>query len=170
MKTITRFALTTVAALTLVSTVSAASNTATATANANARIISPITLLKNVDLNFGDVIPSASAGTVVVDPAGARTFSGGVTLGSGATVKAASFTVGGEPSATYAITLPAAAITITNGAVNMTVGLFTSSPVTTGTLTGAGVQTLTVGGTLIVGASQATGSYTGTFDVMVTYN
>jgi Domain of unknown function (DUF4402) len=171
MKTITRFALTTVAALTLVSTVSAASNTATATANANARIISPITLVKNIDLNFGDVIPSIAVGTVVVDPAGARTFAGGVTLGSATGVAAASFTVGGQASATYAITLPAAAITIINGGGgSMTVGAFTSSPAVTGALSGLGAQTLTVGGTLNVGASQATGSYTGTFNVTVTYN
>jgi hypothetical protein len=51
----------------------------------------------------------------------------------------------------------------------MTVATFTSTPATTGTLT-AGAQTLTVGGTLSVGASQATGAYTGTYTVTVQYN
>src|SRR5476649_507048 len=171
MKTITRFALTTVAALTIASTVSAAQNTATTSASANARIIAPITIVKNVDLNFGDVIPSAAVGTVIVDPAGARTSAGGASLGNSTGVAAASFTVGGAKSATYAITLPAAPITITNGAANMTVGTFTSSPVASGTLDATtGTQTLTVGATLNVGANQATGSYTGTFNVTVTYN
>ncbi len=53
----------------------------------------------------------------------------------------------------------------------MTVDTWTSSPTPTGTLTG-GTETLTVGATLNVGASQAAGTYiSGTpFDVTVNYN
>ncbi|BAS28563.1 DUF4402 domain-containing protein [Limnochorda pilosa] len=39
-----------------------------------------------------------------------------------------------------------------------------------GTLDGTGNQTLTVGATLRVGASQVEGAYTRTFDVTVEYN
>ena len=54
----------------------------------------------------------------------------------------------------------------------MSVGTFTSTPIATGLLSGAGTQTVTVGATLTVGASQAAGVYTsGTpFDVTVNYN
>ena len=46
---------------------------ATATAAASATIITPITIVKNVDMNFGNVAVSASlAGTVVLLPAGTR--------------------------------------------------------------------------------------------------
>jgi uncharacterized protein DUF4402 len=98
-----------------------------------------------------------------------RTPGGGASLGSGAAVTAAAFTVSGQGSATYAITLPASA-TVTSGANTMTVNGFTSNPAGTGTLSGAGSQNLLVGATLNVGASQATGTYSGTFDVTVTYN
>lgn len=40
----------------------------------------------------------------------------------------------------------------------------------TGTLSAAGTDNFTVGGTLEVAAGQTTGLYTGTFDVTVAYN
>jgi hypothetical protein len=147
-----------------------AQNTDTKTANATARIITPISLSKTADLNFGDVVPSGALGTVVVSPAGVRSATGGASLGSGAAVTAAAFTVSGQGSATYAITLPASTIVTKGGGVNMTVDTFTSNPSGTGALSGGGSQNLTVGATLNVAASQATGTYTGTFDVTVTYN
>jgi hypothetical protein len=146
-----------------------AQNTATATANATARIITPISISKTADLNFGDVVASGSAGTVVLSTAGARSTTGGASLGSGSAVSAAAFTVSGQGSATYAITLPASA-TVTSGPNTMTVNAFTSNPSGTGTLSGGGSQNLNVGATLNVGVSQPTGTYSGTFDVTVTYN
>jgi len=73
-------------------------------------------------------------------------------------------------SSTYSITLPTT-YTITSGANNMTVTTFTSTPSGTGTLSG-GTQTVNVGATLSVAASQAAGTYTnGTgFPVTVNYN
>lgn len=145
----------------------------TATATATARIVTPISITKTVDMNFGNVaVQSATAGTVVMTPSGVRSTTGGTTLPTTAgTVAAASFTVAGESGYTYAITLPTSALTISSGANTMTVGTFTSSPSATGTLTG-GSQTLTVGATLNVGAAQAAGTYTsGTpFNVTVNYN
>jgi len=52
----------------------------------------------------------------------------------------------------------------------MTVNTFTSTPSGTGQLSVLGSQALTVGATLVVGASQASGSYSGTFSVTVVYN
>jgi hypothetical protein len=172
MKPISRLTLTTLAALTLASTLSAAQNSATASASAKANIISPITLTKVVgaDLNFGDVVPGATAGTVVVTPAAVRTSTGGVSLGNGATVAAAAFTVGGANNATYSITLPAGPVTITGPTSTMTVDTFTSNPSGTGTIGATGTQLLNVGGTLNVGINQAIGAYTGTFNVTVAYN
>jgi len=54
---------------------------ATATATASATIVTPITINKDVDLNFGNVAVSAiTGGTVVMAPAGTRTATSGVTL------------------------------------------------------------------------------------------
>ncbi len=147
----------------------AAQSSASANATAGARIIAPITLTKTTDLNFGDVVPGSSTGTVVLTTGGAVSSTGGVTLGNSTNVAAAGFTVGGQGSETYAVTLPSSA-SITSGANTMTVGTFTSNPAGTGTLSAGGSQTLNVGGTLNVGASQATGSYSGSFSVTVAYN
>jgi len=146
---------------------------ATATASASATIITPITIVKNVDMNFGNVAVSASlAGTVVLVPAGTRTTggAGGVTLPSTTgTVAGADFTVSGQGSYTYAITLPTT-VNITSGSNTMTVNTFTSSPATTGTLSTGGTQDLKVGATLNVSAAQAAGTYTNSTAVPVTVN
>jgi hypothetical protein len=144
-----------------------------ATATATATIVTPISITKTDNMNFGNVaVQSATAGTVVLTPAGARTKTGGVTLpATTGTVSAAAFTVSGDGNYTYAITLPSSSITITDGTNNMTVGSFTSNPSSTGTLS-SGSQTLTVGATLSVAAGQAAGTYTSTtpFTVTVNYN
>jgi len=146
---------------------------ATATASASANIITPISIVKNIDMNFGNVAVSGSiAGTVVLAPAGTRTTggAGGVTLPSTVgTVAAANFTVSGQAGYTYAITLPASCV-ITDGTHNMTVNAFTSTPSSTGTLNTSGVQTLTVGATLNVSAGQAANAYTNASGVPVIVN
>lgn len=144
-----------------------------ATATSTATIVTPISITKTVDMNFGNIAVNSSSGTVVLSPEGARSSTGGVTLpGTSGTVTAASFDVTGEGAYTYAITLPSSVtITRNSGAEIMTVNAFTSTPSATGTLT-AGAQTLTVGATLNVGASQVAGTYvSGTaFTVTVNYN
>jgi hypothetical protein len=149
--------------------VGVSSYAATATANGTASVIAPMAITKTLDLRFGKFAPGATAGTVVMTTAGVRSATGGVVLSALGAGGAASFNVTGDTTATYAITLPVAAVTITSGANNMSLDTFISNPVTTGTLT-AGAQTLLVGGTLNVGISQAAGDYTGTFDVVVEYN
>jgi hypothetical protein len=142
-----------------------------ATANASATIITPIAISKTVDMNFGNVAVSATAGTVILTPAGSRSLTGGVTLPTTAgTVAAASFDVTGAGNYTYNITLPSTPLTISSGSNNMTVNAFTSNPSTTGTLSASGSQTLKVGATLNVGAAQAAGSYTSGSPFMVTVN
>lgn len=144
-----------------------------ATANASATIITPIAITTTADMNFGNVAASAAPGTVVLTPAGARSVTGGVTLPAiTGSVSAAAFTVTGEDGFAYAITLPAAALTISSGGNTMTVGTWTSNPDGTGTLTG-GTSNLTIGATLNVGANQASGTYgepAETFTVTVNYN
>jgi len=147
---------------------------ATATASASAVIITPIAISKTVDMNFGNIaVAAATGGTVVLDNTGSRTTggAGGVTLPSSTgTVAAAEFSVSGQASFTYAITLPSSA-TLSDGSGNsMSVGSFTSSPSSTGTLSSGGTQTLTVGATLTVAASQASGTYTNSTGVPVTVN
>lgn len=154
-------------ALATVSTGAAASNTATA--NASASIVTPISISSSGDLKFGQIVASATQGTVVLTPAGSATSTGGVTVGNASGRSAAIFTVSGNPNSTYAVTLPQSPVTITSATdATMTVDTFTSSG--TGTLDGSGTETITVGATLNVGASQNAGDYTGQFSVSVAYN
>jgi len=154
-----------------------ASAQVTANAPTTSTIVAPIKITKNVDMKFGNVAVSSTAGTVLMTASATatRTPSGGVTLPTTATGSptAAKFTVTGEGVYTYAITLPTAAFTLTKATTleTMTVSTFTSTPSATGTLT-AGTQDLYVGATLNVGASQVAGLYENTtgFAVTVNYN
>jgi len=141
-----------------------------ATATTSATIITPIAISKSVDMNFGNVAVSPTvAGTVLLTPANTRTAGGGVTLPAvGGTVSAAKFTVTGVAGSTYSISLPAS-VSLVNGANTMTVNAFTSTPTSTGTLTG-GTQDILVGATLNVAAAQAAGLYTNTTGLVVTVN
>ena len=153
--------------------VSSANVFAQATANASATIITPISISKNTDMNFGNIVASAAPGTVVLTPAGARSITGGAFLPATAgTVAAASFTVTGANNFTYAITLPASVVVSDGGTNTMTVNTFASTPSGTGTLSAAGSETLLVGATLNVNASQVAGAYTSAtpFTVTVNYN
>jgi hypothetical protein len=145
-----------------------------ANALASATIVTPIAIAWASDMNFGNVGVDAAGGTVDMTPAGVRTANGGCFLPAvTGTVTAGSFTVSGTGGATYSITLPGAALTISNGANNMSVDTWTSTPTPTGTIGGGGTQTLSVGATLHVGGSQAPGLYTSAapgFTVTVNYN
>lgn len=121
-------------------------------------------------LAFGKFV-AGSGGTVTVSPAGGRSASGGVVLVPSGPGAAAQFVVSGDANLSYAISLPGnGVVVLTSGANSMAVNNFTSSPSLTGTLGGGGSQTLFVGATLSVGGNQATGSYSGAFDVTVNYN
>lgn len=144
-----------------------------ATATATATIITPITITKVNDLNFGNIVSTTTGGTVVLSPAGARTESGVQLPAATGTVTAASFTITGETDYAYALTLPTTDYTLTTGAAGatqtMTLNAFLSNK--TATISGGSV-TLSVGATLNLAANQAAGIYTNTtpFTVSVNYN
>ena len=128
------------------------------------------TLVAAQPLSFGS-FAAGTGGTVSISAAGARSKSSGVTLVSSASGAAASFNVSGNANAGYSITLPInGVVSLTNGANSMPVDNFTSSPASSGQLSAGGTQSLAVGATLSVGNAQASGSYSGTFNVTVEYN
>lgn len=146
------------------------SHAATVSADGTATVIAPMAITKNADLRFGK-FAAGTGGTVVMSTAGARTKTGGLTLSSLDAGGAASFAVTGDTTATYAITLPSTAVTITRTGFTetMSVGTFVSNPSGTGQLT-SGAQTLLVGGTLTAASAQVAGAYAGAFSVSVDYN
>lgn len=163
--------------VTLVAFGAFAQSSATDTATANAEIIQAITLVYDAanPLEFGLIAQPAAADTVTVTAAAAPTRTAandGTILLAGTTITAAKFDMTGDPNRTFAVTLPAdGTVTISNGATTMPVNGFSASCTGAGcALDGAGTFTLYVGGSLGVSASQATGAYTGTFDVTAAYN
>ena len=136
---------------------------ATASANAKAKILSPITVTKTADLDFGTIITSGTAATVTVSSAGARTCGGTLTCTNA--VSAAAFGITGTTGAVVTLAADPSVTLNAAGGLTMTATLATSAA----TKTLAGSDTFTVGGVLSVGATQGDGSYSGTFNVTVNY-
>ena len=138
-------------------------------AQASATIITPIDITKSVDLAFGNIIASGTAGTVTVDLADGRTYTGGADFPTvSGTVSSAEFTVTGFTGSVYSITLPADnAIKLSGAGDDMNLTGFNHNA--TEVLT-TGTETFQVGATLNVNADQLAGEYTNTFDVIVNYN
>jgi hypothetical protein len=146
---------------------------ATASATATATIVAPITIVKDADMNFGNIaVDGVLGGTVDLTPASTRSATSGVTLPTTAgTVSAASFTVTGTSGFTYSITLPAD-ITLFHslGMDQMLADNLVSTPNGSGTLVG-GSDVINVGATLNVPPAATPGVYTSpNFDVTVNYN
>lgn len=144
----------------------AAGETATAQGTATATVIAPITLTHTAGaaINFGTF--TTGAGTVIVTPAGLATATGAVVFVTGSTSAADAFEVGGEAGRTFAIST--ASGSVLQGSVSIP---FTTTPSSaTGTLSGTGSATFTVGGTLSLSGAEPAGVYTGTYDATVTYN
>ncbi len=148
--------------------------------DAGAKILTVLTITETSDLHFGTMgVLAAQGGTCVLSTQGVRTATAGVNLSLLAPLKRnAAYTVTGEPTYTYAITLPATiTITHTNNINTMTIDNLlarTASAAVDG-LVGTldvtnGDDTFTVGGTLNVAAGQVSGVYSGNFDVTVAYN
>lgn len=136
--------------------------------SANASVILPLTLTESATLEFGQLSASADAGTVVVDAAGERTQTGGVNL-EGGVARPGSWSVAGEPSTAYTVTLPAADVTLAAGGDTLTVNDFTDSRNGASNTDGAGNDSFQVGATLVVGADQPAGTYSGSYAVTVAY-
>ncbi len=148
----------------------------TSTAAASLKILIPLSIVNDTDLNFGNMLSSNLAGTVKLTPAGGRTRTGGTTFlpSLPGTVSAAQFTVTGQPNASFTITVPAnnTVKLSKSGALDMKVQTFKHSLTSASSrkLSSSGIKTFTVGATLNININQAAGFYLGTFNVTVAYN
>lgn len=145
--------------------VSTGANAATVSATAEVDILAPVTLAQTAGLDFGTVASGAAAGTVAIGTGvDTRTCSAGLAC-VGASSRGA-FSVVGASTYTVAITV-AASTTLTGAGAPMSLALTAPS---TPTIVANGLpQTFYVGGTLTVGAAQAAGTYTGTYNVSADY-
>lgn len=139
-----------------------AAQAATASASATAQILQPVSVVKNTDLNFAQIIPATSASTVAVSTGGVRTC--GAALVCSGSVTVANFTATGQSGQTATVSVPGS-VSLTSGSDTMSTTLVPSAT----SLSLAPTGSFTVGGTLSVGANQAAGTYTGSFSVTVEY-
>ncbi|KAF3998714.1 DUF4402 domain-containing protein [Glaciimonas immobilis] len=172
--------LSTAVALSIGLGVNSYADAASATSISTAKVLVPIAISKTRDLAFGSFAPGVG-GTITVSTSGARTKSGTILSSIGVAPSAAQFAVTGDGVSTYSIsfTNTPLASTATPGDVmplaifsDFTGGNATTGTVATngGTLT-AGAQTIYVGGTATVGASQPFhADYAANIIVAVEYN
>lgn len=140
---------------------------ASASGQAKAKILRQITLVNTSDLQFATVISGATASTVAVSTAGAVTC--GASLTCTGTTTAANFNVQGTNGAVVLVGGDAS-VTL-NGSLGGTMSAALAYSASSLTLANAGPTggTFQVGGTLSVGANQASGDYVGTFNVTADY-
>ena len=150
---------------------------ASASAQARGLVLAPLTLSKALDLDFGTVSSDPTTpGTVVVDVTNAaspaRTFTGGVTLVP-SVWQPAEFDGAGEPGRVVDVTLnPPASLSDGSGhsvTVNSMVLDTCNCLADPRTVDGAGAFKVYVGGDFAIGANQASGLYTASFDVTADY-
>lgn len=147
--------------------VSTGANAATQTATAEVDIIAAVTLAQDQGLDFGVVASSAAAGTVTL-PTGSNTRTCSAAVTCVGTANRGQFTVSNAASGyLVGITVPAST-TLDDGGPGAAMTLTLTPSITSFTSTGAS-QVFFVGGTLSVGAAQAAGTYTGTYNVSADY-
>ncbi len=131
-----------------------------------AQVMQQIASTSAGNMEFGKVVPTATIGTVTISPTGDVTNAGGARYIPNSGAHIATLTFSGQPNQNINIETPTST-TIANGENTMTVNfLYPTLPTTIGA---AGTATMNYGGTLNVGANQAAGVYTGTYDIYVTY-
>ena len=143
----------------------------TSSSNAQIGVLSPVSVIKDSDLNFGTVVTAATAGTVVLNPVnGSLTTTGGLTA-TGTGAHAAVFTSTGSKNSVVIIRLPTAAITMkrAGGTETVTASTWTVDGATTRKIPANQTFDFAVGATLNVGAAQVPGTYVGTFQITVQY-
>ncbi len=133
------------------------------TANASATIAIPISVAETTALNHGTVTASGSLGTVTISTAGVRGVTGGVAA-LGGTISQGVFTVTGEGNNAFSITRDATS-SLSGPGPAMIATLSDDGP----TNLSSGTQTINVGSSLAVAASQVAGAYSGTYSITVSY-
>lgn len=145
---------------------------ATPKATATAALVTPLSVIWKEDMLFGFLAaPTAGTGTAILDPnSGVLTTADGV-VSLGGDIHPAQFIGAAQSSVVVLIKLPNADIPLTRsgGTETMLLTNLTLQGQSKRTLARLESFTFNVGGTLKVGANQAQGIYTGTFEVQIQY-
>ena len=140
-------------------------------AQATGTLLFPLEIVKNRDLDFGNVGTTAAAGTVVINPeTDTISSTGGASL-LGGTPHAAQFTGAAKGNNVVIIRIPKQPVTLTRvgGTQTMIADNFTLQGLDKRAVAARVAFDFKVGATLNVKANQAEGTYVGTFDVSIQY-
>jgi len=140
-------------------------------AQATGTLLFPLEIVKNRDLDFGNVGTTATAGTVVINPeTDTISSTGGASL-LGGTPHAAQFTGAAKGNNVVIIRIPKQPVTLTRvgGTQTMIADNFTLQGLDKRAVAARVAFDFRVGATLNVNANQAEGTYVGTFDVSIQY-
>ena len=135
-----------------------------------ATVLRPLSIVKQADLDFGELVV-AGAGTAVINPASGAMTTTGPVIRVGTTGHAATFTTTGSKNSVVIIHVPNSAITLNRvgGGGTMTVSNWTLDGSVNRRIPANNAFNFSIGATLNVGAAQADGVYTGSFAVTVQY-
>ena len=150
--------------------VAAAPVVARTNATGKVSVLKSLSVIKQADLDFGELVV-AGAGTAVVDPvSGAITTTGAVTR-IGTTAHPAVFTATGSKNSVVHIRVPTTSITLARvgGGGTITVSNWTLDGSINRKIPPNSAFNFSVGGTVNVAAGQADGTYNGTFSLTVQY-
>ncbi len=148
--------------------------------DAQAFLVTPLSFVKQTDLDFGQIIPTNTAGAVIMDSTGAVTTTGGVTQVDGTQIPAR-FWGFGQFNQRVLINIDANQYLLTRdgGTETMlldrvTIGsrppiLITTNPRRFRIANPDGFFSFTIAGRLQVGANQTPGVYNGEFTVTLEY-
>jgi Domain of unknown function (DUF4402) len=133
-------------------------------------ILRPLTILKQSDMDFGELVVTG-AGTAVIDPVSGALSTTGLVTHVGPAAQPAVFTTTGSRTSNVHIRIPQSPITLTRvgGTQTMTVSTWTLDGNQNRKFPQNAAFNFAVGATLTVAAGQADGTYLGTFDVTVQY-
>ena len=143
-----------------------ASRNATGTAS----VLRPLTMIKQADLDFGELVVMG-AGTAVIDPVSGALGTTGLITHVGPAAHPAVFTTTGSRTSNVHIRVPQNPIVITRvgGTQTMSVSTWTLDGPQNRKFPQNAAFNFAVGATLTVATGQADGTYLGTFDVTVQY-
>ena len=135
-----------------------------------ATVLKSLSVLKQADLDFGELVVSG-AGTAVSNPVSGITSTTGLVTPIGSAAHAATFTATGSRNSVVIIRVPNSAVTLTRvgGGGTMTVSNWTLDGPVNRRIPLGNAFNFSVGATLNVGAAQAEGTYAGTFTITVQY-
>lgn len=144
-----------------------AQDTASVTVTASAEIMTPIQLEKFEDLSFGTIVAPRTATNLRMSPQG---DTAAADIPAPPDASPADFVVTGDAGMSFSIVLPEQiALAASNLTAPMMVDDFVSSIGNSGTLNSQGFAEFLVGANLHLASGQASGYYTGTFEVSVAY-